>query len=218
MRNSCQGFSLIETAVVLLIAGLLFAGIIKGQGLIDLNQTKLLADDFRHISLDLVEYQERFKALPGDDPQVALHLGESVSCVEQAGKCSLGNGVIDGHWNDTTADSESFIYWQHIRLARLSPGEIDTASVNYAPQNALGGTLGVTNHDIAPVAGLRGGVVVCSDGITGTQAKQLDIALDDGNTANGFMMTTVSGIATGVAAIPTDLIDDNERYLVCMGV
>lgn len=64
---------------------------------------------------------------------------------------------------------------------------------------------------------MRGTNVICSDEITGDFVKKLDIALDDGNTANGFMMATASGTVSGGLSIKTSLINDSRQYLVCMG-
>jgi hypothetical protein len=54
----------------------------------------------------------------------------------------------------------------------------------------------------------------------GKFAKQLDIQLDDGNTASGSMMATpTAGYAIGAAvATATASIDDAATYTVCMGV
>ncbi len=115
MKHREQGFSLIELSATLLIVGLLLAGIVKGQGLIDLSHAQRLGDDFRNISLYLNEYQGQFKSLPGDDSRAPDHLHSASSCsVVAPGKCMPGNGVIDGRWNDTTPESESFVFWQHV--------------------------------------------------------------------------------------------------------
>lgn len=218
MKNVCYGFSLPEIAAVLMVVGALLVGFMNGQALTDISQSKQLEDDFRNVPLYLNEYQGRFKILPGDDPKVGKHLsGGAVSCVAAADRCMPGNGIIDGRWNDNSAESESFLFWQHVRLAGLVPGDTDTTSAHYPPKNALGGALGITNRSHSPIVGMRGANVVCSDEITGNFVKQLDIALDDGNTADGSMMVTASGTVSGGLSIETSLINDGRRYLVCMG-
>lgn len=220
-KNRNFGFSLVELAAALMVIGLLLSGVLKAQGFMDCNKTHLLADDFRNVTLYLNEYLGKYSALPGDDPTIGTvhsHLDAATPCsISMVGKCVRGNGVIDGKWDDTTPASESFLFWQQVRLAGFSSGDTDITSVNYRAKNIVGGNLGITNQAATPIAGIKGSYIVCSDGIAGKYVKQLDIAMDDGNTASGFMRTTISGAATDGAAIATDAIVENDLYLVCMG-
>lgn len=222
MKNRHLGFSLIETAAILIIIGLLLIGILKGQALIDSRKAQLLGDDFRNISLYLHEYQGKFRALPGDDPTIGTansHLAGAVSCAPAtAGKCMTGNGVIDGYWNDTTTASESFVFWQHVRMANLMAGDTDIASTDYLAKNAVGERLGITSQNASPIVGLKGAQIVCSDRIVGKLAQQIDTSLDDGNTATGSVMVTMAGTATGGGLIGRNSIVDSDFYLVCMGI
>lgn len=67
-------------------------------------------------------------------------------------------------------------------------------------------------------AAIRGTYLICSDNIAGKFAKQLDITLDDGNTAGGMMMAVPTGSALSTSATATASIDESALYLVCMGV
>ena len=78
--------------------------------------------------------------------------------------------------------------------------------------------MGVTSAASTAIAGLAGSTIICSDAIAGKFAKQLDIILDDGNTATGAMMVTVAGTATGGTAIATANIADDTPLTMCMGV
>ena len=69
------GFTLIELAIVLVIIGLLLGGVLKGQELINSAKVKNFAADFRNIPVAIYGYQDKFKALPGDDVQAESHLG-----------------------------------------------------------------------------------------------------------------------------------------------
>ncbi len=218
-----NGFTLIEIAIVLVIIGLLLGGVMKGQELINSAKVKNLATDFRNIPVYIYGYQDKFKALPGDDPNVAGHLTGGT----QGAKPPAGNGLIDGNWNSTDPTVESYLFWQHIRLAGLAPGSTITGTTDYIPRNAVGGQIGITNAANSPITGLKGSYIICSDGISGKFAKQLDTTLDDGNTATGSMMVTATGTTTGGTPIPTTgttgttgtvgIVDDTT-YLVCMGV
>ena len=204
-----NGFTLIEIAIVLVIIGLLLGGVLKGQELINRAKVKNLATDFRNVPVFIYGYQDKFNALPGDDLTATAHVGATATN-------GNGNGIIDGAYNATTIASESFTFWQDVRLAGLAPGPTDTTAPDYVPKNAVGGVIGVTNAAQSPITGLKGSYIICSDGIPGKFAKQLDITLDDGNTATGSLM--VSTVTAGGAPIATTSIVDDTTYLVCMGV
>lgn len=219
------GFTLIEIAIVLVIIGLLLGGILKGQELINSARVKNLATDFRNIPLFIYGYQDKFKALPGDDPAAATNLTGGTLATTPAG--TQGNGVIGGNWNSTTITDESYLFWQHVRLAGLAPGVTTPGAAGYLPTNASGGTIGIQSGTTvaasSPIqaggSGIRGAYIVCSTGILGKFAKQLDTQMDDGNTAAGSMMATpTTGYAIGAIATATTSIDDATAYTVCMGV
>jgi prepilin-type N-terminal cleavage/methylation domain-containing protein len=236
MKRKQSGFTLIEIAIVLVIIGLLLGGVLKGQELINSAKVKNLAGDFKNIPVFIYGYQDKYKALPGDQTQAILDAqfapaGTASACAPAAaGLCAPGNGTIEGAWNATAITSESYVFWQHVRLAGLAPGPTSTADANYLPTNASGGVIGIqsgtavpANSPINAAAGpanpIRGAYVICSTGILGKFVKQLDTTLDDGNTATGSMMATpTTGYAIGAVATPTANIDDALTYNVCMGV
>jgi prepilin-type N-terminal cleavage/methylation domain-containing protein len=214
MRSQQSGFTLVEIAIVLVIIGLLLGGILKGQELINSAKVKNLANDFRVIPTYIYAYQDKFKSLPGDESQVAAHLTGAT----QGANPPAGNGVIDGLWNSTSATDESYLFWQHVRLANLAAGPTTTGIPEYIPQNAVGGALGVSSTTAAQIqiAGMTGTYQVCSKGILGKFAKQLDIQMDDGNTATGSLRVVADGAALNSAGLATAAVDDATNYTVCM--
>ena len=217
MKHHQSGFTLIEIAIVLVIIGLLLGGVLKGQELINSAKVKNLAGDFKNVPVFIYGYQDKFKALPGDETQAVLdtHFSPANTATAATTGATLSNGIINGNWNATTTASESFVFWQHIRLAGLAPGPTDTTTADYIPKNAVGGAIGVTNAASSPIIGLKGSYIVCSNGIAGKFAKQLDTTLDDGNTITGSMM--VADLATSANPIATGTLVDDTPYTVCMG-
>jgi prepilin-type N-terminal cleavage/methylation domain-containing protein len=220
-RSQQSGFTLVEIAIVLVIIGLLLGGILKGQELINSAKVKNLANDFRVIPTYIYAYQDKFKALPGDDPAAATHVTGATNATTPAG--SQGNGVINGNWNSTTNTDESFLFWQHVRLSNLAAGPTDVADPTYIPTNAVGGKLGISSaatgqFQITTPTAMTGTYQVCSSGILGKFAKQLDIQMDDGNTQTGSMRTTadIPNGSPGTAALTTATVDDATSYTVCM--
>lgn len=220
--NKCSGFTLMQVAIALMVLGILWSVGLKAMEVIDLRRIQKLAADFKNVQQAISEYQGKYRALPGDDPTIGStnsHLNGANTCtVTIADGCKPGNGIIDGKWNDSTASSESFIFWQHVRLAGYSSGDVDITTTDYPEINVVGGRIGITNQDLTPVAGLKGAHIICSDSIPGDYAKEVDRAIDDGNTDSGFMRVTLAGTAKGGTAIAANLIIEHDLYLVCMGV
>ena len=221
IKRKPSGFTLVEVAIVLVIIGLMLGGVLKGQELINSAKVKNLAGDFRNIPVFIYGYQDKFRALPGDDAAATTHV--------TASRSGDGNGVIDGKWNDLAAtDSEAFNFWQHIRLAGLSPGSTDRSNADYIPKNASSGKIGVqsgsaSNPSIKDKDGnpIRGSYIICSDNIPGKLVKQLDTAMDDGNIGTGSMLAMKVYSFGGTAddpSIATTAVDEAAGYTVCMGV
>ena len=233
MKKQQSGFTLVEIAIVLVIIGLLLGGVLKGQELINSAKVKNFATDFRNIPLFIYGYQDKFRAIPGDDMAVATnHLGAAVGGVNvitastPAGT-TLGNGALNGAWNSTVVTDESILFWQHVRLAGLAPGPTTApaaaANVNaFVPHNAEGGIIGITGGGSTPITGLTGSYIVCSQGILGKFAKQLDLTMDDGNPTTGsvrIMADQAANQAAAVAAIATvALVLDDTPFSVCMAL
>jgi len=208
MKNSQSGFTLVEIAIVLVIIGLLLGGVLKGQELINSAKVKNLANDFRTIPTMVFAYQDKFRALPGDDRAAAAH----VAGVPPATNGD-GNGRIDGAWDaPTPCATESCNFWQHVRLANLASGSTDPTSADYIPRNSEGRPIGITG--VSPVAGWAGNFFVCSSGIQGRFVRQLDITSDDGNTSTGSIRVIA---ADDGQAIPANLTpaDDARLFTVC---
>jgi prepilin-type N-terminal cleavage/methylation domain-containing protein len=221
MKSQQSGFTLVEIAIVLVIIGLLLGGILKGQELINSARVKNLANDFRVIPTYIYAYQDKFRALPGDDCLAATHVGAPAVDISPCA-APAGNGVINGNWNSTTATDESYLFWQHVRLANLAAGPTATADPAYQPRNAVGGLIGISSSVATPapgqvqITGMTGTYQVCSTGILGRFVKQLDIQMDDGNTATGSMRAVADGAGIPSAAVATASIDDATPYTVCM--
>lgn len=211
-----RGFTLVETGVVLVIVGLLLGTAFKGQELINSARVKDLTRDFSATAVHVVAYQDRFRALPGDDPRVAANVGGSQPSTP-AGSV-LFNGLIEGAWNSRTTTDESYLFWEHLRRANLTGGSTDIANVEtYVPRNAEGGRIGVTSQ---LAGGGTGSYFVCSANIIGRFARQIDLQLDDGDTTTGAVRVFTNddnnaGPTTPVLANLT-AISDASLYSVCV--
>ena len=219
-----NGFTLIEIAIVLVIIGLLLGGIMKGQELINSAKVKNLANDFRNVPLFIYGYQDKYKALPGDDANATTHVGAAAIAANVTllipTPATVGNGRLEGNYNSTNSIDETVAFWQQVRLANLASGTTDFTTNGVAaamPTNTEGGRLGI--QSTAPITGMSGSYFVCSDGIQGKFAKQIDTTLDDGNTAQGSVRVAI-GPYTGTAltAVATTAVIDDNVYIVCMSL
>ncbi len=214
-RNQQSGFTLVEIAIVLVIIGLLLGGILKGQELINSAKAKSYASDFRVIQTSLYGFQDRFKAIPGDYAAAATNITGATNATTGG---TIGNGQIDGAWDSVTATDESCLAWQHLRLAGFLAGSTTVncaAGSDYLQKNADGGRVGIssTMQMTLPTA-MTGSYNICSSGVLGKIAKQLDTQLDDGNTQTGSFR--VSDLAAPSVALANTAVNDGTAYLICL--
>jgi prepilin-type N-terminal cleavage/methylation domain-containing protein len=228
MKQKQSGFTLIEIAIVLVIIGLLLGGVLKGQELINSAKVKNLATDFKNIPVYIYGYQDKFRALPGDDGSAASHV-DGASVASTGG--TINNGVIEGEWDTSTPTDETMRFWQQIRMAGLATGPTGAAA-DILPTNSVNGVIGITNSgtdnpDPNAPNGIKGSYIICSASILGKYAKQLDIQMDNGDPLTGSMRTYTQaggrGTALGIPVAPASLeangnLIDANSYTVCMGV
>ena len=130
--------------------------------------------------------------------------------------------MIEGNWNDAETGTRRNIFWQHVRLANLAARRCRRRGTR---RQRMGGRIGISSMTAAQIEidnltssaqPDTGTYQVCSKGILGKFAKQLDIQMDDGNTAAGSMRAHADGAALGSAATATASIDEAAPYTVCM--
>src|ERR1700693_41075 len=88
------GFTLVELAIVMIIIGLLIAGVLKGQALITNAQVTSTVAQLKAIDAATTTFKDTYNALPGDmqTPGAKLPGGCAANAVCNAG--GNGDGVI----------------------------------------------------------------------------------------------------------------------------
>jgi len=204
-----SGFTLIEIAIVLVIIGLLLGGILKGQELITQGRIRNVGNDFQSVTAAINLYQDRYHALPGDDPGAGGTTGRWTTTTS-----GDGDGVFDGAYNEActaTSTTEPCLFWHHLRLAGLVTG---AAADRTQAVNAVQGRTGVQNGGLGLV-----GPIVCSNNLPAKIAQAIDAQFDDGNATTGTMRgETITVLTTALTATtPTANYVDNGTniYVVC---
>ena len=213
MNARQKGFTLVEIAIVLVIIGLLLGGILKGQEMITQAKIKNVIADFSGISAAYHGYQDRYRAIPGDDPNAATRwAGASISAT--AGE--PGNGVVQGKYNSPTATDESRLWWDHLRRAGFVAG-----AGTQQPFNAATGMIGVQTGDAAAGTALGGfaGLIICSGNLPDKIAIATDTQMDDGlvdtGTVRGILQTSPNPDAPTAAATSAYAETGTNTYLIC---
>ena len=218
-----RGFTLVEIAIVLVIIGLLLGGILKGQEMITQAKIKNVIADMSGVSAAMYGYQDRYRALPGDDKGAATRWSSPA-----ATGGTVGNGVIEGAWNSTTLTLESMLFWDHLRRAGFVSG---SGADN--PFNAVSGKMGVqTSNGLAPTdANFKNGIlsdgatpatvftalVLCTANLPDKIAISIDAQMDDGDGKKGNVRAMKQAAPNPAIAASADTYaeDGVSTYTVC---
>ncbi len=133
-KQQQQGFTLIEIAIVLVIIGLLLGGVLKGQELINAARVRNIASQLDGIKIAYLGFQDRFRALPGDMPDLVANAnipGTPGGCGVAGGFC--GNGRID--------PAENLVVWAQLSKSNFITGSyagvVGAVQATFVPPTAV---------------------------------------------------------------------------------
>ncbi len=188
MKRQQKGFTLVEIAIVLVIIGLLLGGILKGQEMITQAKIKNVVADFSGISAAYYGYQDRYRALPGDDLNAATRWATPTAATN-----GNGDGVVAGGYNGNAGSGAPAACARDRRSVQLV-GSPETRRLRRGfgvqqPFNSVTGLLGVQTGlpGATPPTALGGfsGLIVCSANLPDKISIAVDTQMDDGSPATG---------------------------------
>jgi hypothetical protein len=206
-RQNASGFTLLEIAIVLLVVGLLFVGVMRGQELLTAARVRGVIQEQAGFRTAFFGFQDRYQAIPGDYPNASGTLaGVSVAC-GVAG--SPGNG--NGNRQVQAQDGEHILVWDHLSKANYLNGRFtcegnDTVNANTVPRNRYGQFVQLLfDANYAGVARMRHNHKTGND-IPSDVLAEVDRKIDDGNALRGVFRgsTYTTGGPTDAACWDND--------------
>ena len=221
-----KGFTLIELSIVLVIIGLIVAGILTGQDLILAARIRSTTSQYMSFNTAVNSFSNKYNYLPGDIPSsTAEAFGFTYI---PGGNATQGDG--DGYIGSTAslATAEGIMFWADLYQANLIPNALTqipaglwgltdvsaTSIPTVFPVTTLGGgnyfwagtfTDGFNYYGIGPLASFpassapAGPVMTAAQGLSAIMAYDIDVKIDDGVPNTGIVQSIDSSTG-GVAS------------------
>jgi prepilin-type N-terminal cleavage/methylation domain-containing protein len=243
-----DGFTLLELSIVLVIVGLLAAGILVGSDLIA--AARIRAEITRLTSYEVAfrTFKVKYDGIPGDFDKA----GEIPNV--PSGHYGNGDGLLDDTYN-----AEAILVWEHLSKAGLIEGAYsgtsyprnpsydpatDTCGADLCPPSTLGGHVSHFMNGLYSTWGYEGfqlyntgytlsdnnvGIITLSDNdvgnireqgkLTVVQAQGIDAKADDGKADTGRVVTINAGFASDTC-VSGDFgtVDGSANYRMQDGV
>jgi hypothetical protein len=202
-RSAHQGLSFVETAIMLVILGLMIEFVIKGRELVQNARVRDVISQQGAAESAFLAFQDRFRAPPGDYPAADANL----SCGSFI--CLNGNG--NGRVEPGTGGAlhEEILVWQHLVAAGFINGRYQMANAAVAlpapdntPSNVFGGYLEAVTDSAWGYSGNTSSRNNIKTGnyIPAAVLAEVDRKVDDGRPGTGRLrFSTYAGAGTAPA-------------------
>lgn len=220
MRHTQAGFTLAELTIVTVLVGLFVGGVLAGRSLVIQARIKLAVGEFNGIHAAHLHYQDRYAALPGDDPRATTRW-------PARSKDGTGDGRLSGSYRDPPpagdpmatltvngAEGETLNYWWHLRLAELIAIPPADVPIVAQPLNPFAGVIGVQQDALGfPV------LAVCQANLPAVVAIGVDAQLDEMSPERGIVrgrrQTAPNQPLADTVAITAYAEADDTQYVLC---
>lgn len=131
-----HGFTLIEFSVVIVIIGLLIAGITIGMNVVRQSEMHSVISDMHAYQIAYSSFVKRYHAVPGDMNNASSYFS---TCATTNSNCNgNGDGLIS--FNNGLPD-ESYSAWKQLALSDLINAAIEQIPDSWSGSEAVGSTL-----------------------------------------------------------------------------
>lgn len=206
-----QGFTLVEMALVLVIIGIILAGILNAQSMIESSRAKDFVTIVEDIRSATAYFKQRYNYLPGDLPTPANKITTVPALVPGTGGAN-GNGLIDGAIAAVTglaaAGSEvAEAPWQLFNagfISKINAGNAQRrlGTIYGAVHIASAATAnGLVAGFTAPGANPNARNVILFQNLTCEIVTEIDNKIDDGVVITGRAMMAAPACVSG-ATVP----------------
>lgn len=123
-----SGFTLVELSIVIVIIGLIAAGITVGQSLVGAAKLRTLSNEISQYKVAYNSFRSQYDALPGDMANAYDYWGAVTGCTNNdvnvtASGCNGNNNKrINGPHINIVAAKEEYRAWQFLAQAGFIPG------------------------------------------------------------------------------------------------
>jgi len=139
-NQSVRGFTLVEIAIGIVIIGLLFGGILKGQEMISAARIKAVIKNISTIQQAHQTFRGKYDFYAGDFATALLNIPNCTAanfCANGNGNMIIGASTVDYPNNDQSAATglpqlETTMFWKHLAIADMI-GDINTDSNPVTP-------------------------------------------------------------------------------------
>jgi prepilin-type N-terminal cleavage/methylation domain-containing protein len=190
-----KGFTLVESAIVLVLIGLLIGGILRGQELIASARVRNVIDQVRAVQVAYYGFQDRYSALAGDltAAQAALINANAAPALLVAGDGWVPIGDSQQFFNNIS--QAGFLSCSQCMTKQTSSSN---PTANFSPTNLFGQPLGFAFPSNVPTTNALGTYYLSTQANEGSKAMvttggaidskalaEIDRKIDDGNPTFG---------------------------------
>lgn len=166
-KQSLPGFTLIELSIVMIIVGIIMAGVFKGQDLIESARLQSTLSEMNRIKMTALQYREQFGAWPGNDKNATTRFGD---------------GAPSGNGKGLILAEEAKNVWKHLSAAQFLDNE-------EAPSAKAGGFFSIMGNPTETQKGnwiiLSGEEGTLKPALTPKQAMTLKSKMDEADPIKG---------------------------------